>query len=155
MAQELSRYLDIPYFKNEDEHKYFHADPAYFIHAIRYVDTYFTKYLEASGASVILDRAWPSEWVYSKVFGRETDNFILDFLDKKNAELGTLIISPYRKNYDLLDDYDNIKENIVKIDQLYLELSKWTGCKMLRFCVDDLTLDQEMDIIMNFIEENS
>jgi deoxyadenosine/deoxycytidine kinase len=73
IAKALSNRIDVPYFKNQDEHKYFLSKPGYFADAARYVDTYFASYLEASRASVILDRAWPSEWVYSQVLNRPTD----------------------------------------------------------------------------------
>lgn len=153
MAKELARVTDIPYFKNSDEHKYFLKDPNYFINAIRYVDTYFTSYLEASGASVILDRAWPSEWIYSKVMGRNTDLDVLRELDRRHAKLGTKLIIPWRSNYSQIrDDYDVVKENIETIHRLYMEFANsWTTCQVLLLNVDDENLDREMTDIRRFI----
>lgn len=145
MAKELSRRLSVPYFKNHDEHKYFLSDPKYFLNAIRYVDTYFTSYLEASGASVILDRAWPSEWIYSQALRRETDFDLLRELDNRHARLGTVIVVPRRSCYsNMRDDYESISKNIIAIDALYGEFIKWTKCNVIELNVDDEDLEREM-----------
>lgn len=151
-AKELSRRLGIPYFKNMDEHKYFINDPGYFLNAIRYVDTYFTSYLEASGASVILDRAWPSDWIYSQALGRKTDFDLLRHLDERHANLGTVIVIPSRSDYsNVVDDYDNINENINKIHDLYQQFAMWTKCKTVMVNVDDEDLEREMSEILGGI----
>ena len=151
IGKELSRITGIPYFKNADEHKYFLKDPDYFIHAIRYVDTYFTSYLESSGASVILDRAWPSEWIYSQALGRKTDIEILRELDVRHAALGTNIIIPLRSDYsNVKDDYAVVNDNIKKIHDLYLEFSIWTKCHCMTLNVDDEDLNREIMEIRGF-----
>lgn len=153
MAQELSRRTGAPYFKNRDEHRYFLKDPDYFIHAIRYVDTYFTSYLESSGASIILDRAWPSEFVYSHVLGRPTDMGLLRELDERHAALGTRIVIPYRTSYvGLRDDYEQVTNNIHRIHDRYMELATWTKCKKLLLNVDDEDLSREMSETLAFLE---
>lgn len=153
IGKELSRQTGITYFKNQDEHKYFLKDPEYFVHAIRYVDTYFTSYLESSGASVILDRAWPSEWIYSKALGRKSDLGVLEELDRRHAVLGTHIIIPYRTDYSRFkDDYDQVNDNIKKIHDLYMDFSIWTKCKVLKMNVDDEDLDREVKEIREFIK---
>lgn len=154
MAQELSRRINVPYFKNKDEHKYFLSDPAYFLHAARYVDTYFTSYLEVTDVSIILDRAWPSEWVYSQALGRPTDLSILRELDERHSALGTRIIIPYRKDYSkCVDDYEVVNKNIQKISDLYHEFFKWTKCETLMLQVDHEDLELEMKDTMQFLEE--
>lgn len=149
MGQELSRRTGVPYFKNKDEHKYFLDDPKYFIHAIKYVDTYFTSYLESSGASVILDRAWPSEFVYSEALGRQTDYSVLRELDLRHAALGTTIVVAHRSDYSkVTDTYDAVNKNIQKIHDLYMEFAAWSKCKVLLLNVDDEDLDREVNAIM-------
>lgn len=144
--------MGITYFKNTDEHKYFLKDPSYFVNAVRYVDTYFTSYLETSGASVILDRAYPSEWVYSHVLGRGTDMEILHELDQRHAALGTVIIIPYRSSYvNQTDDYQAVNDNILRIHDRYLEFATWTRCKCLMLNVDDENLRREIQDITRFI----
>ena len=63
----LSEKIRVPYFKNKDEWKFFVDNPSYFVNALTYGDPYFLSYLEQTGASVIVDRWYPSEWVYSQV----------------------------------------------------------------------------------------
>jgi hypothetical protein len=151
IGKALSASSGIPYFKNQDEHKYFLKDPEYFVHAIRYVDTYFTSYLEVSGASVILDRAWPSEWIYSRALGRKTDFGVLRDLDARHAELGTYIVVPHRSDYSSMrDDYDQVTNNIGKIHDLYMEFVEWSQCKCLTLNVDDEDLDRELKLIKEF-----
>lgn len=151
IGKELSKTLGIPYFKNSDEHKYFLNDPSYFIHAIRYVDTYFTSYLETTGASIILDRAYPSEWVYSHVLGRATDMEILRELDARHAALGSFIVIPYRSSYiNHSDDYQVVNDNIVNIHERYMEFATWTRCRCLMLNVDDENLSREIRDITDF-----
>jgi DNA polymerase III delta prime subunit len=154
MAQALAREIGVTYFKNQDEHKYFLKDPNYFIHAIRYVDTYFASYLEASSTSIIMDRAWPSEWVYSKALGRLTDDAVLKELDVRHANLGTRIIVPLRTDYSSVkDEYDIVNDNIWKIHDLYVEFTQWTSCSCLKLNVDDEDLDRELTEIRHFISK--
>jgi len=149
ISKELARRLQVPYFKNSDEHKYFLSDPGYFINAVRYVDTYFTSYLEASGASVILDRAWPSEWVYSQVLGRNTDMSVLRELDRRHSQLGTVIVIPTRSSYaGIRDDYDTVSKNLQRIHDMYLKFACWTTCRVLELNVDDENLEREVRVIM-------
>jgi len=152
MAMALATHTKIPYFKNNDEHKYFLSDPSYFMHAVQYVDTYFTSYLESSGASIILDRAWPSEWIYSHVLKRKSDAQILAELDDRHSKLGTQIIIPYRTTYNnVLDDYDSVNENLEKIHDRYMKFAKWTKCDVLLLNVDDEDLQREIKEILSFI----
>lgn len=145
IGKELSHRSGVPYFKNSDEHKYFLKDPKYFINAIRYVDTYFTSYLEASKASVILDRAWPSEWVYSQALGRTTDFAVLRELDDRHVALGTTIVLVHRSDYSKVkDDYDVVNDNLQKIHDLYMEFSEWTRCRKVLLNVDDEDLEREI-----------
>jgi thymidylate kinase len=154
IGKELSRRLSIPYFKNQDEHRYFLKDPDYFRNAIRYVDRYFTSYLEDTGVSVILDRAWPSEFVYSQVLNRTTDFEVLRELDERHRALGTKIVIPVRSSYDNVnDDYDEINKNIQKIHQFYMEFAAWSKCDVQVLNVDDENLDREIEEILSFGEK--
>jgi thymidylate kinase len=152
IGKALSSVMDIPYFKNKDEHRYFLKDPEYFIHAIRYVDTYFTSYLETSRASIILDRAWPSEWIYSQALGRKTDMEVLRELDDRHAALGTNIVVSWRSDYSAFkDDYQQVNDNIKRINELYMEFVSWTRCKCMKLNVDDQNLNREISEIRKFI----
>jgi thymidylate kinase len=145
IAQELSALSGITYFKNEDEHRYFRSDPSYFINAIRYVDRYFTSYLEKSGSSIILDRAWPSEWIYSQAMDRETDMETLRELDIRHAKLGTTIIIPFRSDYSGVDEtYPELQSQLQNLDRLYRKFAEWSQCRTIMINVDDEDLDREI-----------
>ena len=154
IAQALASAIGVPYFKNSAEHKYFRSNPDYFIDAIRYVDTYFTSYLEATGQSIILDRAWPSEWIYSQVMGRDTDMDVLKSLDTRHAKLNTIIIIPHRTSYvDVDEQYDEVKARLEQIDTKYKEFAEWSQCHTLLMNVHSEDLQRQLSIIVNFMQD--
>src|SRR4030067_538019 len=147
ISVELSKRLGVPRFKNHREGMFFERDPGYFCKALRYGDPYFVSYLKQTGASVILDRSFPSEWVYSQAFNRPTSMDILRMVDTMYAEIGAKIIIPYRSSYHgIQDDQFKILDGpkLQKIDDLYNEFVKWTSCDVLRLCVDDEDLQREV-----------
>ena len=154
MAQELSSRLGIPYFKNEFEWDYFEEDPSYFKNALTYGDPYFASYLSQTGASVIMDRWYPSEWVYSQVFKRETNSSVLSTVDHVLASLEAMIVIPFRTSYDgLTDQFDSVTtEKMQEIEGVYHDFAEWTKCRVLWLNVDDENLDREMKEILAFIE---
>lgn len=154
MARELSSRLQIPYFKNEAEWEAFSNDTQYFQNAMKYGDDFFYRFLKGTGTSCILDRSYPSEWVYSKVYNRSTYNDSLERIDTIASSIGVKIIVPFRTSYDGIYDeiHDIDSEHITKLDFMYYEFLKWTKCSSLRLNVDDENLDREMDDIINFLE---
>lgn len=156
MAQHLSRMLNIPYFKNTCEKKFFEKDPGYFTKALKYGDSYFASYLKQTGASVILDRSFPSEFVYSQIMSRETNWDILRMIDTMFTDVCTKIIIPVRTTYlgikdDIFDVLDESKLSM--IDKKYREFAMWTSCDTLILNVDDEDLEREMRDIIPFIHE--
>ena len=153
MAKELSRLIKVPYFKNENEWKYFEADPNYFKNALSYGDTFFYSYLKQTCSSVILDRSYPSEWVYSKAFLRVTNEEALKAVDTLAYGVNTKIIIPYRTSYDGLEDqFSSITPSrLDEIEQLYREFIGWTSCDTLLLNVDAEDLDAEIFQILKFV----
>lgn len=153
IAKELSRRLGVPYFKNVRQAMFFEKDPGYFVRAMKYGDPYFGDYLKQTGASVILDRAYPSEWVYSQAFGRQTDKNMLQLVDKMYADIGLKIISPFRSSYSkVVDQFDAIDvAKLETIHELYAQFCDWTRCDVLRFCVDDENIEKQMELIIPFV----
>ena len=156
MAKELSLRTGVPYFKNELEWKYFEGDPDYFRNALTYGDPYFVSYLRQSGASIIMDRWYPSEWVYSIIFNRETNAAVLNNVDKEMSSLNTFIIIPYRNDYSgLVDQFSSVtSEKMSEIEKIYREFVLWTDCRVLLLNVDDENLEREMKEIFTFLELN-
>ena len=155
MATELSSLIKVPYFKNESEWKFFEKDPPYFKNALSYGDTFFYSYLQQTGASVILDRSYPSEWVYSKAFLRVTNKEALGAVDELASCLHAKIIIPYRTSYDGLEDqFSSITpERMYEIEGLYRKFAEWTSCDVLLLNVDSEDLDSEIFQILKFINK--
>ena len=153
MAKELSSLIKVPYFKNENEWKYFENDSSYFKNALAYGDTFFYSYLQQTGASIILDRSYPSEWVYSKAFLRVTNDEALSDIDKMASTIKTKIVIPYRTSYEgLQDQFSSITPARLKeIEALYREFSTWTSCDTLLLNVDSEDLDDEIFKVLRFI----
>jgi thymidylate kinase len=151
----LSDSLGIPYFKNTAEWDFFENDPSYFKNCLTYGAPFLLSYLEQSGVSLIEDRGHPSEWVYSRVFNRETDEHILKLVDQKYAELGAKIIVPVRSDYSAVVDQFEVVDvkKLNKIHDAYTEFLDWTVCETLVINVDDENLEREIKEIMQFLGE--
>lgn len=154
ISLKLSQTLNVPRFKNDRESMFFEKDPDYFVHALKYGDPYFVSYLRQSGASIILDRSFPSEWVYSRAFNRQTNHDMLRMVDTMYASVGAKIVVPYRSSYDGIQDnqFKSIDTKmLVKIDELYCDFLKWTSCKTLRLCVDGEDINAQIEQLLAFV----
>ena len=102
-----------------------------------------------------MDRWYPSEWVYPRVFHRETDHDALEKIDKFVSKLNTIIVIPYRTSYEgVKDQFESITERrMIDIDMMYKYFAAWTKCKFMRLNVDDENLEREVNEILNFMEE--
>lgn len=155
MAAELSRMTSIPTFKNRGEWDNFEKPDDYFVKCMRFGDFgYFSQFLKQTGTSVILDRSWPSEAVYSRVLGRKTDHGVIDALDDIYSLMGTKIVIATRSCYDeVIDQFASIDADVLKrLHDEYLEFAAWTKCDSLVLNVDDEDLGREMAQIMAFME---
>ena len=153
MAHEISKMTDVPYFKNKNEWTFFENDTSYFKNALTYGDPYFASYLEQTGASVIMDRWYPSEWVYSQVFNRPTNLDALTQVDELAASLGAVVIIPYRTSYDgLVDQFESVTPTkMAEIEMFYRAFAAWTKCEVLWLNVDDEDLERETSQILEFL----
>ena len=146
IAQELSRRLFVPYFKNNDEVKNFLDPKDYYVNVLRYADPYFVSYLKQTGHSVIIDRHYPSEWVYSQVFKRKTDIEALRRTDEAMAGLGVKIVICWRSSYANRedDDFPGVinEEKLQKIHDGYVKFREWTQCESIWLNVDDENLNR-------------
>jgi len=152
IAQALGHRLGIPYFKMNTEHENWRKGK--FKEALEFDQTYIYQFLKQTGYTAIIDRAYPAEWVYSKVYGRETNDKLLLDLDRGFAELGTTIVVPLRRDYSK-NRKDELVENsmLPKLDEAYHEFCKWTKCNVIKIHVDDFddSLDAELAFIQRWI----
>jgi thymidylate kinase len=156
IAEELSKQLQVPTFKNTGEWKVGLDSTDYFKNLLIYGGTFLTDFLDQTEASVILDRFYPSEMVYAKHFGRETDLTVLKKIDEKFSNLGGKIVICRRKNYDgIQDDLHSCIDSttLVKLDSLYEEFAKWTKCDVLTLWVDDENLEREIKEIKEWLNK--
>ena len=78
IAKELSKVLDIPYFKFT-KHDYW-ARKEYEL-ATKFDQPFLAELLRMTGYSLIIDRGYPSEYAYAPVFDRELDEKLILDLD--------------------------------------------------------------------------
>jgi hypothetical protein len=141
LIKELSKYINIPSYKAKNEQLDFVSSQDKFLQHLYWSDTRQLDLLEQLGFSIIMDRGWPCEWVYSRLYRRKTDDDQLFKNDTRYATLGTNIIFCYRNSYEgLQDDLDpNLtSKNLQKIHDLYEEFFKLTKCKVTRICLDPM-----------------
>jgi len=154
ISSALSDKIGVPYFKNKDEWKNFVDDPSYFVNALTYGDPYFLSYLEQTGASVIVDRWYPSEWVYSQVFDRPSNMHMLEQIDKRAASLNAKIILPFREDYSkVVDQFESIitPDVLKSVHESYLRFAEWTECSTYFLNVDDEDIMRELSEVQNFL----
>lgn len=149
IAQELSRVLGIPYFRMDTQHDNWRKGK--FKTALEFDQTYISSFLEQTGHSAIFDRAYPSEFVYSAVYGRETNIDVLRQVDERFARMGAVIVIPLRWNYaDSREDEVVARSELPKIHEWYLNFMRWTRCRTVSLYVDELdnNLEREMDYLL-------
>lgn len=159
IAQELSRRIGVPYFKNENEAKNFLDPKSYFVDTLRYADPYFISFLKQTGHSAIIDRHYMSEWVYANVFKRETDIYALHRTDQAMADMRAVMVICYRSDYvgkkdDLFPEMID-SERLQKLHDEYLRVastSKMQG-RILWLNVDDENLNREVDDLLGMLYE--
>jgi len=155
IAAELSRQLGIPVFKNSGEWFTDLRDPSYFKNLLKYGAPFLADFLCQTRASAIMDRNYASEWVYSRYFGRETDDAVLRKVDEKFAEAGGKIVICRRKSYNGIRDdlHSYIDSNALEgLDSLYQEFESWTACEVLTVWVDDENLERETHEIREWLK---
>jgi len=154
IAKELSLRMNVPYFKSSDEGRTFLDNQDRFIMDLRYDDKRMEDFILKKGNSVIFDRGYPCEWVYSRFFSRKTDEAALRYVDDVHSRIGTKLIVTYRSSYDNIVDDLNPEiagSKLKEIEGLYREFSTWTRCNCHFVNVDSSDLNQEIRDIRNFL----
>jgi thymidylate kinase len=157
IAQGLSADLKIPYFRMPTQEENWRRGGTSFRDALRYDQTWNAEFLRQTRCSVILDRAWPSEFVYSKVYKRETDEETLRKVDEAMARLGTQVVIPLRHDYSKVREDDLVaRELLPVIHDRYQDFAEWTRCACILIYVDgyEKNLLEELRLIKNELELN-
>lgn len=159
IAKELSKVIDVPYFKASSEHDSYLSSKVtkreLFLNQIRYADPRVFDILKQCGHSIIFDRGFPCEYAYSKVMKRETDIKMLKHMDEMWGSLGAMVVNCYRTSYaGIVDDLDpNIKaQTLYELAEAYADWTRWTKCKVHNLCVDDEDLRREVNEIVDVLQ---
>lgn len=150
----LAQKINHTYYKNKAEWSADLRDEHFFKNVLVFGGVLFNDFICAVKPNVIIDRCYPSEWVYSRVFGRATDSSALEMIDRDYAAAGGVIILCRRRSYaGLCDDLHTYVDSkkLEQIDAAYQEFSTWTKCPVLNLWVDDEDLSREIHEILNFI----
>lgn len=154
ISRELSRQLGLPVFKNTGEWSTDLRDATYFKNLLVYGGTFLIDFLCQVKPSAIFDRYYPSEWVYSRYFNRDTNDDILRKIDQKFSDVGGKIILCRRKSYrGIFDDMHEYLDSqaLEALDKVYEDFAKWTKCKVLTLWVDDENLDRQISEIKSWL----
>jgi energy-coupling factor transporter ATP-binding protein EcfA2 len=93
-------------------------------------DYTLTHFLHQTGHRFLSDRSYPCEWVYAKVFERETDATLLGRIDDAHANLGTRILYVYSSVLPFQEDDIVPMERYWDVKRTYDDFCEWTGCRV-------------------------
>jgi thymidylate kinase len=159
---EIGRYLanlyGIPYFRMPSQHENWRKGQ--FKTALEFDQTYLAEFLMQTNHSVVVDRAWPSEWVYSQVYARDTNWELLEALDSLWMSMEAWIIIPLRRSFERAREDEVVtKSKLPLIQQKYLEFAEWTECNVITFYVDDPVINcsiaEESKLIVPHLDEST
>jgi hypothetical protein len=156
IAHYISRERKIPYFKAASETGTFLHNQSKFLTQLQVADPRMLDFLKQTKHSVIFDRAYPSEWVYSRFFGRTTDDDMLTRLDMEYSILKAKLIICRRSSYEGIVDNLNASidaDKLVDLDELYMQFADWTDLDTLILNVDDEDILREADDIHEFLRK--
>lgn len=141
---------DHQYFKVKQERIHVEKiDPAILKVSHELQLNFFYELARQANLNIVMDRFYPSEYVYGSLFREVDEEFLWDF-DAKFAELGVKIII-LRKKDDALEDELWDKAQLVAIREKYEEFATKTKCEVLVLDTDDEDLDRELSDIQKFL----
>jgi len=158
IAKYLAKVYNLEYWRYSNVDETLRRNPDHWKYILRYYYSEipeFAKMLENQGSGLILDRNYITEWVYSKLFKRDTYPIILADLESQYAELGAVTIYCTKKKYDDFEDEFVTKNQIDEIKELYenyfLIFSKMP---VLWLDTTNEDLEKQLEIIDEFLKEN-
>jgi len=110
---------------------------------------FFYEFAKQVNFSIVMDRFYPSEFVYGTLFRKINEEKIWEF-DKLFAELGTKIIILQKQN-DKLEDELWTKDQLIAIKAKYREFAAKTRCQVLVLDTDSEDLEWELSEISKFL----
>ena len=150
ISHAVSERLGVPVYKSGREHDLFHDKDAQYL-TLKYGNYEMIKLLETTGANVIFDRFFPSEWVYSQVYDRTRDLDLVMEFDKYWASLGGKIVWLDKPEMDGEDELiENDRYN--QIREKYQQYMSMTNCEVYHLDTSDHDLENQVNKICNFLQ---
>ncbi|SRR6266704_596315 len=153
IAKEYGRKHSIDYFKNPNEH--FQVAKGETRQVTKYAGVFFAEFIKQVKINAIIDRHYPSEWVYSQVLKREHDEEILKYIDicfeEANVKIiichSSLVHVSYKAEQHGLIDINSM----MKINSFYKSFAHWTNCDTLLLDTSAQDLETQITTIEAFI----
>lgn len=158
IAKELSKTLDIQYFKNpmhdlDTTPEKYHKDINYFKLLTNFQAPLILSFLSQCSFvnyGIILDRFTPSEFAYGLSLRNSTSVDIIWAIDKKLAELGAKII--YCTKWDILKIKNNFSyENSIKLKTYYQIYKSKTQIPWLELDTTSENISYQISEIVHFL----
>ncbi len=119
----------IPTFKSPGEKRIFREGGRSSL-AFDYNMTFF---LGQTGFRFISDRGYPCEWVYSRVFKRDTDTQLLELIDTGHSIIGTKILYLYASVQPTEPDDIVPADKYWDVKDAYDRFAEWTSCELVKY----------------------
>lgn len=126
VSRHIAQELGIPSFKCPTEKQIFRDGGR----SSLVFDYTLTHFMEQTGHRFVSDRAYPCEWVYAKVFGRETDSILLELIDARHEGMGTRILYLYSDPAPTEEDDLVPAEKYWDVKRMYDAFCEWTSCRV-------------------------
>lgn len=133
-VQRLTEITGLPTFKAPSEKKIFREGGS----SSLVFDYTLTHFLEQTGHRFISDRGYPCEWAYSRVFGRVTDDELLEHIDARHEAIRTQILYIYSSVPPTEEDDLVPAEKYWDVKSMYDKFSQWTSCRVTAVDARDL-----------------
>ena len=140
IARDLATELKLAYFKVDSERK--NWDESTFKSSLWFDFTLPQFLWQAKVPGVVFDRSYGSEWVYSRVFERETNVPMLERTDFGFSGVGAIQVVLLRRDYrDARQDDLVAPGKLPLLHEAYLKFIDWTRCDVVTMRVDDFGND--------------
>lgn len=150
IAEGLALKYQLPYFKQAQQKKNWTDGGDSYLNELRFGERRQIDLIRRLGIDAVFDRGFPSEWVYSQVFGRKTDMDYLNEVDKAYAQMGAYVIICLRHDYGKVreDDLFDVKKNIEALHDAYLRFVHWSRCDTRVIYVDAFGNDLQRELMV-------
>jgi hypothetical protein len=137
IAHGLALDLKVPYYKPRIEKQRWREGKDAFLNELRFGEVRELETIRQFKLSMVKDRGYPSEWVYSRVFDRPTDDDLLESVDTSYAQMGAYIVIPVRHDYSKAREDDLVdRKHLPMLHETYMEFAKWSRCTTIVIYVD-------------------